>query len=226
MNDCAALIERSNAQLDAMRGHAASIDASLQRLNEALRRADQRNAEQTRQIEQLQSELSRQRRHDPAGQQRLRREFFATVRRAVPASAVYEILPDRIVIATDPVFIFGKGELGGEGRDRLSQLAHRLRDLVGQLPSELSWRLLVEGHSDSRALRANPRFETNWELSAARAVSLVRFLVDLEFPDERLAAVGLSSTRLRDAGDSSAAHRRNRRIELHLVFESFPASSG
>lgn len=219
---CEALIEHSNAQLDAMRRHAESIQKSLQGLNEALARAEQRNVEQTRQIERLEAELRAQRAHDPDEHERQRREFFRVLRRQLPISALYEIEPDRLIIASDPVFIFGKGELGAEGQDRLTPLVDTLRGMVGQLPADFPWRLRIEGHSDSRPLRANPRFESNWDLSAARSVSMLRFLVSRGLPEDRLSAVGLADTQMRDPGDSSAAHRRNRRIEIHLVYVPTP----
>ena len=215
---CEALIEQSNLQLEAMRRHAASIQESLQGLNDALLRAEKRNAEQTRQIERLQAELRAQRAGDPGEQERQRREFYRALRRQLPVSALYEVLPDRLIIANDPVFIFGKGEIGAEGQDRLTPLADALRHLVSQLPEEFPWRLRIEGHSDNRPLRTNKKFESNWELSAARAVSVLRFLVAQGLPEDRLSAVGLADTHLRDSGSSSAAHRRNRRIEIHLVY--------
>jgi chemotaxis protein MotB len=123
------------------------------------------------------------------------------------------------VIANDPVFIFGKGEIGAEGQERLEPVLTALAETVDQLPQEYPWRVRVEGHSDSRPLRNNPRFDTNWELSAARALSMLQLLVDRGLPEDRLSAVGLADTQLRDRGDSKPAHRRNRRIELRLVYE-------
>jgi len=215
---CEALIEQSNLQLETMRRHAVSIQESLQGLNDALMRAERRNAEQTRQIEHLQAELRAQRAGDPGEQERQRREFYRALRRQLPVSALYEVLPERLVIANDPVFIFGKGEIGAEGRDRLVPVTDALLNLVSQLPEESPWRLRIEGHSDSRPLRTNRKFESNWELSAARSVSMLRLLVARGLPESRLSAVGLADTHLRDSGDSSAAHRRNRRIEIHLVY--------
>lgn len=214
---CDELMQQSNQQLEAMRRHAAAIEDSLRQLNDALLRAEQRNLEQTRQIERLEAELRSHGGGDPATHERLRRDFFGALQQALPPSALYEVLPDRLIIANDPVFIFGKGQIGAEGQDRLTGLVETLRDLVERLPPELAWRLRIEGHSDSRPLRANRRFASNWELSAARAVSMLRFLVARGLPEERLSAVGLADTELRDPGDSSAAHRRNRRIEIHLV---------
>jgi chemotaxis protein MotB len=217
---CAALIERSDAELEAMRGHTAAIEKSLQTLNASLLRAEQRNAEQTREIERLESELRAQRLADPRLGARLRRDFFRTLSRRLPASTLYEVESDRLVIASDPVFIFGKGEVGAEGQDRLAPLLGVLRELVAELPPSPQWRLHVEGHSDRRPLRANRRFDSNWELSAARAVSMLRILAAAGLPEAHLVAVGLADTRPRDPGTGSAAHRRNRRIELHLVYPS------
>ncbi len=212
---CADLVRQSNAQLEAMRRHAAGIENSLQRLNEALLQAEHRNAEQTREIERLQAELLAQ---DPHRHDAVKREFYRALRRRLPMSALYEVLSDRLIIASDPVFIFGKGELGAEGHERLMPLADVLQGLVPQLPAQSPWRLRIEGHSDRRPLRANPYFESNWELSASRALSMLRFLVDQGLDKDRLSAVGLAETRLRDAGQDKSAHRRNRRIEVHLEF--------
>jgi chemotaxis protein MotB len=130
------------------------------------------------------------------------------------------VQPDRLVIASDPVFVFGTGELGAEGQDRLRPLAAVLASLLAQLPEEFPWRVRIEGHSDSRPLRADRRFDDNWELSTARALGILQFLVANGIAEDRLSAVGLAATRLRDPGSSKAAHRRNRRIELHLVYVS------
>lgn len=219
-DSCANLIEQSNAQLEAMRRHAAAIESSVRDLNEALRQAERRNAEQTRYIERLQAELRARRSGDPKAQDAQRREFFRALRRQLPLTSLYEVQPDRLVIASDPVFVFGTGELGAEGQDRLRPLAGALASLLAQLPEEFPWRVRIEGHSDSRPLRADRRFDDNWELSSARALGILQFLVANGIAEDRLSAVGLAATRLRDPGNSKAAHRRNRRIELHLVYVS------
>ncbi len=221
---CEALIEQSNAQLQAMRQHAAAIEESLQTLSDALLRAERRNAEQTQEIERLEAELRAQRAVNPKEHERQRREFFRELRRQLPVSALYEVLPDRLIVASDPVFIFGKGEIGGEGQDRLTPLADAMRGLIAQMPPEFPWRLRIEGHSDSRPLRSNPRFDSNWELSSARSVMMLEFLVAQGVPVDRLSAVGLADTNLRDPGSSKASHRRNRRIEIHLIYGSLPPS--
>lgn len=221
---CAVLIEQGNAQIDALKRHAAAFEDSLRRLNDALAQAQRRNAEQTRQIEQLEAELRAQRMVDPKEHESQRREFFRALRRQLPLSALYEVLPDRLIIETDAVYVFGTGEIGAEGQDRLTAVADALRRLVAQMPAAYPWRLRIEGHSDSRPLRSGQRFSSNWELSSARAVNMLKYLVVQGLPEDRLSAVGMAATELRDMGDSSAAHRRNRRIEIRLAYDSVPSS--
>lgn len=219
---CADLIEQSNLQLEAVRHHARTMQKSLEGLNDALLQAEQRNVELTRQIEKLQAELLARRSSDPGEQVRQRRDFFAALRKQLPVSSLYQVLADRLVIANDPVYVFSTGEIGAEGRDRLAPMVEALKRLIARLPEEFPWRLRIEGHSDSRPIRSNRQFESNWELSAARAVSMLRFLAAEGLPQERLLAVGLADTHLRDPGDSAAAHRRNRRVEIHLIYAEAP----
>ena len=219
---CADLIEQSNLQLEAVRRHASTMQKSLEGLNDALLQAEQRNVELTRQIERLQAELLARRSSDPAEQARQRRDFFAALRKQLPVSSLYQVSADRLVIANDPVYVFSKGEIGAEGRDRLAPMVEALKRLVARLPEEFPWRLRIEGHSDSRPIRSNRQFESNWELSAARAVSMLRFLAAEGLPQDRLLAVGLADTQLLDPGDSAAAHRRNRRVEIHLIYAEAP----
>lgn len=223
-NPCEGLIEQNNAQLESMRRYTESFQQSLSDLRAALSRAEQRNAEQTALIERLETELRKLRARDPTEHDRQRREFFIELRRQLPLSTLYDVQNDRLIIASDPVFIFGKGELGAEGQERLAPLMQTFRDLVDKLPESFPWRIRVEGHSDSRPLKTNPKFDNNWELSVARSVSMLQYMVEQGFPEDRLSAVGLADTHLRDPGDSKAAHRRNRRIEVHLIYEPTPAA--
>lgn len=215
---CESLIQQSSAQLDAMRRHTLAIEQSVRKLSDALADAEHRNAAQTRHIERLQDELAEARLREPNEQELQHREFFLALRRQLPASVLYEILPDRLVVAIDPIFISGEGEIGAEGRQRLEPLVAVLRDLVQRLNERYPWRLRIEGHSDSRPVRPGRKFRNNWELSTSRALSMLEFFVDRGLPEGRLTAVGLADTQKRDSGKNAAAHRRNRRIEIRLVY--------
>jgi chemotaxis protein MotB len=91
-----------------------------------------------------------------------------------------------------------------------------LKEVSAKIPPEINWMLRVDGHTDRRPIN-NPQFPSNWELSAARAISVVRFAVDEGIPSSRIAAVGFADKQPIDARSAEDAYRRNRRIELKLT---------
>jgi chemotaxis protein MotB len=210
-------LQQSRAQLERLSRQTLELAAQVSDTQAALEASEQRNRAQSARIEELEQHLAELPPADPA--QPLRAALFANLAESLPPSPVYGIVDRHLLVAADPVFVFGKALLGAEGRDRLAPLAAALAAALRQLPADQAWRLRVEGHTDARPLRTNPRFPSNWELSAARAVALVRYLEEFGIPAERLSAVALAATRPLEAGDSSADHRRNRRLELHLVSE-------
>ena len=138
------------------------------------------------------------------------------VRPDLGAAAGVELLSDRVRIATDPVFLPGSGELSAAGRMRLTPVADALVAAVATLPADRGWRVRVSGHTDRRPIRTLEQFATNWELSAARATALVRLLTSRGLPAEQVEAVARAATQQLDPGDTAAAHRRNRRVEISL----------
>jgi chemotaxis protein MotB len=91
-----------------------------------------------------------------------------------------------------------------------------LKGVAAKIPGDVDWILRVDGHTDRRPI-STPEFPSNWELSTARALSIVRHLIGRGIPPERLAATGFGEFRPIDGGDSPAALARNRRIELKLT---------
>lgn len=216
-DSCEGVLEASRQQIEVVRSHTESIAASLQELRGALELAGQRNQLQARRIEMLEAELRELRSRNPDELAAVRVGFFARVGSDLPPSLVYQIDADRIRIAADAVFVFGTGQIGAEGQDRLAALVRAIQGAVADLPADRAWRLRVEGHTDSRPLRRNPHFASNWELSTARALAMTQVLVAGGIPPERLESVGLADTVLLDPGTSKASHRQNRRIEIHLI---------
>ena len=106
--------------------------------------------------------------------------------------------------------------LGEAGRAQLAQLATTLLQITGEIPAEINWILRVDGHTDAIPINT-PRFPSNWELSTARAVSVVTFLIDRGIPEVRLAATGFGEFQPLDTGESEVSLARNRRIELKLT---------
>jgi chemotaxis protein MotB len=104
-----------------------------------------------------------------------------------------------------------------EGRAELDKLAGALLDLDKQIPSEINWVLRVDGHTDVRPLSGTTGFKTNWDLSAARAIAVVQYLISKGVPPQRLVAAGFGEFQPIDPGNTEEAYSRNRRIELKLT---------
>ena len=206
------------AELDKLKQYVTDVGKRVVQLQQLLVESEQRNRTQAQLIDSLERQLSERRQLEPQYHQQVRRTFFDGVATRLQASLVYRVEKDRLVVAADPVFVFGTGELGAEGQLRLRPLLDALRQATMALPRELDWRLRVEGHTDRRPLRNNARFPSNWELSTTRALSLLRFLQRSGVADGRLYAAGFAATQPVARGDGKAAHRRNRRIEVHLEF--------
>jgi chemotaxis protein MotB len=104
-----------------------------------------------------------------------------------------------------------------EGRAELDKVAGALTDLDKQIPSEIAWVLRVDGHTDARPITNSPLFKSNWELSSARAISVVQYLISLGVPAQRLVAAGFAEFQPLDTAQTEDAYKRNRRIELKLT---------
>jgi len=147
-----------------------------------------------------------------------RSEFFGRIREILGDRDGVQIEGDRFVFASEVLFPVGSATLGDGGRQQISRVASVLREVSGEIPPEINWILRVDGHTDKSRLAGGGVFADNWELSQARALSVVRYLVDFEgIPPNRLAATGFGEFQPVDAGDSAAALARNRRIELKFT---------
>ena len=212
------LLEQTQSQLEAVGRHADAAAAELATLRQRLAEAEQQNQRQAGQIESLSQRLQGLGPQLPDERLRWRQILFQDLGRRLPNSPVARVDGQQLLIPTDPVFVFGTGELGEEGRDRLLPVARALVAALDTLPPDLDWRLEVAGHTDRRPLRGNARFPSNWELSASRAVAVLRFLHEQGVASPRLVAAGYAATVPLDPAINKAAHRRNRRVEIRLVF--------
>jgi chemotaxis protein MotB len=211
------LLEQTRSQLQAVNRHAREAAEELAALRRRLAESEQLNSRQAERIEILAGQLQQLRRQQGEPGDDWGEVLFAELKLRLPDSPIAQVAPDRLVIPTDPVFVFGTGELGREGQDRLVPVAEALLAALLILPPELDWRLEVAGHTDRRPLRGSARFPTNWELSTARAVAVLRFLHERGVASPRLMAAGYAATQPLDQAINRAAHRRNRRVEIRLV---------
>jgi chemotaxis protein MotB len=125
------------------------------------------------------------------------------------------IVGDRFVFQSEVLFPSASATLEEGGKGRLAQLAATLLDIANRIPPEVNWILRVDGHTDPRPI-SNAQFPSNWELSSARAISVVKFLVEQGVPSDRLVAAGFGEYQPLDPSRSDDSFARNRRIEMKL----------
>ena len=148
--------------------------------------------------------------------QRYRSEFFGRLREALGQYPDIRIEGDRFILPSELLFESGSDQLGAEGRQQVARLARTLNEIAAIIPADIDWILRVDGHTDRRPINSE-RFQSNWELSAARAISLVRQMAENGVPLARMAAAGFAEYHPADPAETAAAYARNRRIELKLT---------
>jgi len=145
-----------------------------------------------------------------------RSDFFGKLREILSNRPDMRIVGDRFVLQSEVFFDTGRADLKPEGRGELDQVANAIIGLEGQIPADIPWVLRVDGHTDVRPIILSP-FKSNWDLSAARAISVVRYLIDKDVKPSRLIAAGFGEFQPIDPGATEDAYRRNRRIEFKLT---------
>ncbi len=148
--------------------------------------------------------------------QRYRSEFFGRLREVLGDRAGIRVVDDRFVFQSEVLFGSGSATLGAAGRDQLGDLARTLLEIAREIPSDLPWILRVDGHTDSNPIHT-AQFASNWELSSARALSVVHYLIVQGVPSKRLVAAGFGEFQPIDPRNDEIGFRRNRRIELKLT---------
>ena len=145
-----------------------------------------------------------------------RSEFFGNLRKILGDQPGIRIVGDRFVFQSEVLFKTGSAELGGEGKTQMKKLAGTLKKVTEKIPETIKWVLRVDGHTDNIPINTF-RFPSNWELSTARAISVVKYLVANDILPANLAATGFGEFQPLDPRNDEVANRRNRRIELKLT---------
>lgn len=149
---------------------------------------------------------------------RYRSEFFGKLSEVLAGREGVRVVGDRFVFSSEVLFEPGAADLAPEGRSQIAGVVATLQEVAAAIPPEIDWIIRVDGHTDDVPLSGFGAFRDNWELSQARALSVVRYMQNsLGFPPERLAATGFGEYRPVAEGDSPEARAQNRRIELKLT---------
>ncbi len=212
----AELTDEAQRKVDLLNRQILALREQLSRLSQALDLAETKSREQEVQIKDLGRKLNLALATKVQELARYRSEFFGRLRKVLGDQQGVRIVGDRFVFQSEVLFASGSAELGEEGKRQLGQLARTLNDISAKFPKDIDWILRVDGHTDRNPI-STFAFPSNWELSTARAISVVRFLVSKGIPAERLAATGFGEFQPLDQGEDEIAFRRNRRIELKLT---------
>ena len=194
----------------------ATLKSRLEQVSQALDLANGESAVKDSEIKDLGKRLNLALARRINDLEAYRSEFFGRLRRVLGDNPLIRIEGDRFVFQAELLFATGSAELGTAGIHHLTQLAATLNELVVRIPPEIDWILRIDGHTD-RVPVTSGRFPSNWELSIARAVSVVRFLSSQGIPETHMAAAGFSKFHPLDPADTPAAYRKNRRIEIKLT---------
>ena len=146
-----------------------------------------------------------------------RSDFFGKLREILGNRPDMRIVGDRFVLQSEVFFDTGKADLKPEGRSEMDKVASALTQLEGQIPGDIQWVLRVDGHTDVRPTGTAGQFKSNWDLSAARAISVVQYLISKGVQPKRLVAAGFGEFQPIDTGTTEDAYRKNRRIEFKLT---------
>ncbi|MBL6927631.1 MAG: peptidoglycan -binding protein [Rhodospirillales bacterium] len=198
-----------------------AVLAELAALNKSLEASEKKNKANEQKIGKLDARLAEALAGKIEEMARYRSEFFGRLRRVLGDRRDISIVGDRFVFQSEVLFgsgeaVLAKGGQDGGGMAQLQQFARTLAEVAATIPSGIDWVLRVDGHTDRIPIH-NEQFSSNWELSTARAVSVVKFLIDSGIPAQRLVAAGFGQFHPLDPRNDEIGYRRNRRIEFKLT---------
>jgi len=206
------------SQVELLNQQIAALRRQLGALEEALGASEDRARESQSTIADLGRRLNVALAERVQELSRYRSDFFGRLREILGDRPDIRIVGDRFVFQSEVLFATGSDEINDEGHGELDKLAGAVSELIGEIPADIPWVLQINGHTDKRPITGTGgRFKTNWDLSAARAISVVRYLADKGIPAEHLVAAGYGEFQPLEQGDSDEALAKNRRIELKLT---------
>jgi len=213
-----ALTEAQKSELATLNRQIAALRDQLRSLQEALEAAEAKDKEQNAQIENLSQRLNAALARKVQELQEVRSRFFEALREAIGDRADVKVVGDRFIFESDILFPSCSATLSEPGKLELDKLAAALLEIRSKIPKEVDWVLRVDGHADATPLGPSCRaaFDSNLDLSAQRAISVVEYLQLRGVPGRRLMATGSGSEVPLVSGSTATALAQNRRIEFKL----------
>jgi chemotaxis protein MotB len=198
-----------NKQIDELKIQLASVASSLDLTQE-------QNEKKDTEIANLGQKLNTALAAKVEELQQYRSEFFGKLRSLLANRPGITVLGDRFVFQSEVLFPVGSAELTQAGTAQMTALAVTIKDIAAEIPPDLKWVLRVDGHTDPQPVKGG-QFASNWELSAARAITVVKLLIADGVPADHLAATAFGEYQPFGTGDTPDAYAKDRRIELRLT---------
>ena len=211
------LSQRALSQVELLNQQIAALRNQIGALEAALEVSETRDRESNAKIADLGRRLNVALAQRVQELNRYRSDFFGRLREILSDREGIRIVGDRFVFQSEVLFPVGSEVINEAGRGEMARLAQAILELQREIPPEINWVLRVDGHTDTVPLSGTGRYRDNWELSSARATSVVKFLIENGVPPERLVAAGFGEFQPLDPADTPEARDRNRRIELKLT---------
>ena len=211
-----ALTSEALSQVELLNQQIAAMRRQLAQLNSILTDAENRNKSSEAQIADLGKRLNSALAQRVQELSRYRSEFFGRLRQILSQRSDILVVGDRFVFQSEVLFAKGEAEISPLGQEEMLKLADALRQLEAEIPADIAWVLRVDGHTDIDPIKS-PFFQSNWELSSARAIAVVKYLIAQGVAPKHLVAAGFGEFQPLDVGTSEDAKSQNRRIELKLT---------
>ena len=203
-------------QIDILSSQIDSLQQEIAILNSALEASERNTLVKDLEIEVLGEKLNKALTSKVFELQKYRSEFFGKLQSILGSRDDIKIVGDRFIFETELLFDSGSADLQSKGKEKLREIGLTLKETTNDIPGDIDWIIMVEGHTDKRPISTSS-YPSNWELSTARANSVLKLLLDLGFSPNKLAAAGYGEFHPISDGETDMDYQQNRRIELKLT---------
>src|SRR3974390_2280673 len=210
------LSARALAQVEVLNQQIAALRRQLSALEQALDASEKKDKGSQERIADLGQRLNVALAQRVQELSRYRSDFFGKLREILRHRPDVRVVGDRFVLQSELFFDTGKADIKSEATAELDKVAGALVELEKRIPADIAWVVRVDGHTDVRPVTGG-QFGSNWGLSAARAISVVQYLIAKGVSPQRLVAAGFGEFQPIDLGTTEDAYKRNRRVEFKLT---------
>lgn len=211
------LSQRALSQVELLNQQISALRRQIGALEDALDASENRDRESQTKISDLGKRLNVALAQRVQELNRYRSDFFGRLREILSDRQDIRIVGDRFVFQSEVLFSSGGAALNPAGQEAMLKVGQALLQIGNEIPDDIGWVLRVDGHTDDVPLSGTGAIKDNWELSQARALSVVKYFISQGIPAQRLVAAGFGEFQPLELGESVEARSKNRRIELKLT---------